>query len=125
MSNRLQFRLLRYQKDNKDIQIARHATESYEDSKCDFENSERDWWVLDATDKCATVCHGMSKSLLLIVSTRIVKIKIIYLEKKGCREILNGLGLVLCKGVNTHWVYMKYDCKVFSRGMIRYLLGYM
>ena len=34
-----------------------------------FENSERDWWVLDATDKCGTVCHGMSKSLLLIVST--------------------------------------------------------
>ena len=78
------------------------ATESYEDSRCDFENSERDWWVLDATDKCATVCHGMSKSLLLILSTKIMKIKIIYLEKKGCREIQNGLGLVLCKGVNTH-----------------------
>ena len=30
------------------------------------------------------------------------------------------------KGVNnTHWVYMKYDYKVFSRGVIRYLLGYM
>ena len=81
--------------------------------------------MLDATDKCATVCHGMSKSLLLIVSTKIMKIKIFYLEKKGAGEIQNGLGLVLCKGVNTHWVYMKYDYKVFSRGVIRYLLGYM
>ena len=44
-----------------------------------FENSERDWWVLDATDKCATVRHGMSKSLLLIVSTE-MNIKIFYLE---------------------------------------------
>ena len=78
---------------------------------------------LTQTDKCATVCHVMSKSLLLIVSTKIMKIKIFYLEKKGCREIQNGLGLVLCKGVNTHWVYMKYDYKVFSRGVIRYLLG--
>ena len=60
--------------------IARHVTESYEDSRCDFENSERDWWVLDTTDKCATVCYGMSKSLLLIVSTEIIKIKIFYLE---------------------------------------------
>ena len=86
MSNRLKFRLLRYQKDNKDIQIARHATEFYEDSRYDFENSERDWWVLDATDKCATVCHGMSTSLLLIVSTKIMKIKIFYLEKKGAER---------------------------------------
>ena len=111
MSNRLKFRLLRHQKDNKDIQIARHATESYEDSRCDFENSEQDWLVLYATDKCATVCHGMSKSLLLIVSTEIMKIKIFYnvLRQHGCREIQKGLGLVLCKGVNTHWVYMKYD----------------
>ena len=106
------------------MQIARHATESYEDGRCDFENSERDWRVLDATDKCVTVCHGMSKSLLLIVSTEIMKIKIL-IRKHGCREIQKGLGLVLCKGVNTHWVYMKYDCKVFSRGVIRYLLGYM
>ena len=67
----------------------------------------------------------MSKSLLLIVSTKIMKIKIFYLEKKGAGEIQNGLGLVLCKGVNTHLVYMKYDYKVFSRGVIRYLLGYM
>ena len=54
-----------------------------------------------------------------------MKIKIFYLEKKGAGEIQNGLGLVLYKGVNTHWVYMKYDYKVFSRGVIRYLLGYM
>ena len=53
------------------------ATESYEHNRCDFENStERDRWVLDGTDKCGTVCHGMSKSLLLIVSTDIMKIKI-------------------------------------------------
>ena len=82
--------------------------------------------MLDATDKCATVCHGMSKSLLLILSTKIMKIKIFYLKYlKRVREIQNGLGLVLYKGVNTHWVYMKYDYKVFSRGVIRYLLGYM
>ena len=36
--------------------------------------------MLDTADKCATVCHGMSKSLLLIVSTEIMKIKIFYLE---------------------------------------------
>ena len=58
--------------------MARHATESYEHNRCDFENSERDWWVLGATDKCGTVCHGMSKSLLLIVSTEIMKVKIFY-----------------------------------------------
>ena len=42
--------------------------------------------MLDATDKCATVCHGMSKSLLLIVSTKIMKIEIIYLKKKGAER---------------------------------------
>ena len=102
----------------------RHATESYEDNRCDFENSERDRWVLDATDKCATVCHGMPMSLLLFLSTEIMKIKNILLRTHGCREIQKGLGFVLCKGVNTHRVYMKYDCKVFSRGVIRYLLEY-
>ena len=81
--------------------------------------------MLDGTVKCGTVCHGMSKSLLLIVSTEIMKIKNILLRKHECREIRKGLGLVLCKGVNIHWVYMIYDCKVFSRGVIRYLLGYM
>ena len=104
--------------------MARHATESYELNRCDFENSERDWWVLDAADKCGTVCHGMLKSFLLIVSTEIMKVKIFYLVNMDV-EIRKGLGLVLCKGVNTHWVDMKYDCKVFSRGVIRYLLGYM
>ena len=84
------FRLLRYQKDNKDIQIARHAAESYEDSRCDFENSERDWWVLDATDKCTTVCHAMSKSLVLIVSTEIIKLKIFYLENIGAERFKRG-----------------------------------
>ena len=38
------------------------------------------------TDKCATVCHGMSRSLLLIVSTKIMKIKIFYLEKRVQRD---------------------------------------
>ena len=50
-----------------------------------------------------------------------MKIKIFYLEKKGAERFK----MDLCKGVNTHWVYMKYDYKVFSRGVIRYLLGYM
>ena len=36
--------------------------------------------MLDAKDKCATVCHAMSKSLVLIVSTEIIKLKIFYLE---------------------------------------------
>ena len=44
-----------------------------------------------------TVCHGMSKSLLLIVSTEIMKIKIFHLETKE-EKIQKGLGLVLCKG---------------------------
>ena len=74
------------------MQIARHATESYEDGRCDFENSERDWRVLDATDKCVTVCHGMSKSLLLIVSTEIMKRKIFHLENKR-REDSKGIGI--------------------------------
>ena len=52
--------------------------------------------------------HGMSKSLLLIVSTEIMKIKIFHLENKE-EKIQKGLGLVLCKGVNAQWVYMKYD----------------
>ena len=42
--------------------------------------------MLDATDKCATVCHGMSKSLVLIVSTKIMKMKIFYLEKRVKRD---------------------------------------
>ena len=79
--------------------------------------------MLDATDKCATVCHAMSKSLVLIVSTEIIKLKIFYLENIGAERDSKGLGLVLCKGVNTHWVYMKYDCKAFSKGVIRYLLA--
>ena len=66
MPNRLLFKLLRYQKDNKDKQMARHATESYEHNRCDFENSKRGGRVLDATYKYGTVCHDMSKSLLVI-----------------------------------------------------------
>ena len=42
MTNRLKFRLLRYQKDNKDKQMAKYATESHEHNGCDFENSKRD-----------------------------------------------------------------------------------
>ena len=61
------------------------------------------------------------QSLLLILSTEIMKIKIFYLENMGAERFKR---LVLCKGVNTHRVYMKYDTKVFSRGVIRYLLGY-
>ena len=68
------------------MQIARHATESYEDGRCDIENSERDWRVLDATDKYVTVCHGVSNSLLLIVSTEIMKIKIFYLENMDAKR---------------------------------------
>ena len=48
--------------------------------------------MLDAIDKCTTVCHGMSKSLLLIVSTEIMKIKILNLEKHGCRDS-KGIGI--------------------------------
>ena len=43
-------------------------------------------WVLDGTDKCGTVCHGMSRSLILIVSTEIMKIKIFYLENMGAER---------------------------------------
>ena len=42
--------------------------------------------MLDGTDKCGIVCHGMSKSLLLIVSTEIMKIKIFYLENIGAER---------------------------------------
>ena len=42
--------------------------------------------MLDGTDKCGTVCHGMSKSLLLMVSTEIMKIKIFYLENMGAER---------------------------------------
>ena len=63
--------------------MAKHATEFYEHNRCDFENSERYWWVLDATDKCAIVCHGMSKSLLLIVLRREAVVKI-FLPPFGC-----------------------------------------
>ena len=47
---------------------------------------QRDRWVLDGTDKCGTLCHGMSKYLLLIVSTEIMKIKIFYLENMGAER---------------------------------------
>ena len=66
--------------------MARHATESHEHNRCDLEKSERDWWVLDATDKCSTVCQGMSKCLLLIVSTEIMKLKIFFLENMGAER---------------------------------------
>ena len=79
--------------------------------------------MLDGTGKCGTVCHDMSRSLLLIVSTEIMKIKIFYLENMGAERFERDW--CICKGVNTHWVYMIYDCKVFSRGVIRYLLEYM
>ena len=57
--------------------MARHATEPYEHNRCDFENSKRDGRVLDATDKYGTVCHGMSKSLLVIALTGIKNVKIL------------------------------------------------
>ena len=50
--------------------------------------------MLDATDKCATVCHGMSKSLLLIVSTKIMKIKIFYLERVQRDSKWIGIGVM-------------------------------
>ena len=42
--------------------MTRHATESYKHNRCDFENLERDWWVLDATDNAvllAMPCQGL------------------------------------------------------------------
>ena len=48
--------------------------------------------MFDATDNCATVCHDMSKFLLLIVSTEIMKIKIFYLENMGAERI-KGIGI--------------------------------
>ena len=33
------------------------------------------------------------------------------LRKHERREIRKRLGLVLCKGKNTPWVYMEYDCR--------------
>ena len=45
--------------------MAGHGTECHEHNRCNFENIERDGRVLDATDKCGTVCHDMSKPLLV------------------------------------------------------------
>ena len=75
-----------------------HEAESYEHNRCDFEKSERDWWVLDATDKCGTVCHGMSKSILLIVSTEIMKVKICYLENMGAESFERDLDWCYARG---------------------------
>ena len=51
--------------------------------------------MLDATDKCATVCHAMSKSLVLIVSTEIIKLKIFYLENIGAERFKRiGIGVM-------------------------------
>ena len=61
-------------------------------------NSERDRWVLDGTDKCGTVCHDMSKSLLLIVSTEIMKIKIFYLENMGAERFERDLDCFYARG---------------------------
>ena len=54
--------------------------------------------VLDATDKCVAVCHGMSKSLLLIVSTEIMKIKIFYLENMGAERFKRDWDWCYAKG---------------------------
>ena len=61
--------------------MARPATESCEHNRCDFENSKRDGRVQDTTDKYGTVCHGMSKSLVVIVLTGIKKVKVSYIVK--------------------------------------------
>ena len=58
--------------------------------------------MLDATDKCATVCNGMSKSLLLIVSTEIMKIKILNLENIGTERFKRDWCYAKGKYV---WVY--------------------
>ena len=54
-----------------------------------------------------------------------MKIKIFYLENMDAERFERDWDWCYARGVNTHWVYMKYDCKVFSRGVIRYPLGYM
>ena len=53
------------------------------------------------TDKCATVCHGMSKSLLLILSTEIMKIKIFYLENIGAERFKRYLDWCYANGKYT------------------------
>ena len=50
-----------------------------------------------------------------------MKVKIFYLENMGAERFEKVLWLVLYKGGGTHRVYIKYD----TRGVIRYLLGYM
>ena len=54
--------------------------------------------MLDATDKSATVCHGMSKSLVLIVSTEIIKLKIFYLESIGAERFKGDWDRCYAKG---------------------------
>ena len=54
--------------------------------------------MLDATDKCATVCHGMSKSLVLIVLTEIIKLKIFYLENIGAERFKRDWDWCYAKG---------------------------
>ena len=46
----------------------------------------------------ATVCHGMSKSLLLILSTEIMKINIFYLENMGAERFKRYLDWCYAKG---------------------------
>ena len=54
--------------------------------------------MLGATDKCATVCPGMSKSLLLILSTEIMKIKIFHLENIGAERLKRDWDWCYAKG---------------------------
>ena len=54
--------------------------------------------MLDATDKCGTVCNGISKSLLLIVSTEIMKIKMFYLENMGAERFKRDWDWFYAKG---------------------------
>ena len=54
--------------------------------------------MLDATDKCAIVCHAMSKSLVLIVSTEIIKLKIFYLENIGAERFKRDWDWCYAKG---------------------------
>ena len=56
--------------------------------------------MLDATDKCAIVCHGMSKSLVLIVSPEIIKFKIFYLENIGAERFKRDWDWCYAKGLH-------------------------
>ena len=53
-----------------------------------------------------------------------MKMKVFYLENMGAERFKRDWDWCYAKGLGLGLGKYMYDCKVFSRGVIQYLLGY-